>query len=417
MIDDDFSPEEKRLSGLLAGLHAPLSLSRADQIDPAGIRGVRPGRAWPSRLATALATLAVAGAIIGGYFGLRNDLPASQSNATNWRVLSSPSGMTLDSVACITPDTCWGVGSAIEHYNGIQWSVAGSIVPGATLLGVSCVGDGACWAVGDISGPNSSEPLIEEYAGDSWNPIAGPSDVAPTAISGELSAVTCAVAGDCWAVGTDGQEGGAPAQPLVEQYNGASWSFVATPDIAGSAGGKLNAVACPDTNTCWSVGSAGDQPLIERYSGGVWTATTAPPTSLGSVLNSVTCVNAADCWAVGSAGAGNTLQPLVERYTGTWTVVATPPVTAPGGGELEGLACSNSDSCWAVGDLPGAGTLLGGEAAASSSSYASPLLEQYADGRWTISSDPALSGPGALMAIACEATECSAVGTLTARSP
>lgn len=416
MVEDDFSPEDRRLSELLRELHAPESPSRPEYY-PQTIRGGRTRRVWPSWLATALVTLAVAGGIVGGYFGLRVNRPTSQPSTTTWRIVQAPSGVILNSIACLAQNDCWGVGSAIEHYDGTSWSAMGSPVQEGTLLGVACVDERVCWAVGDVGGANSSQPLIEEYTGGSWYAITDPLSTGTPGAFAKLSAVTCSGPSDCWAVGMHGQEGGAPAQPLVERYDGAVWSITPTPDIT-SSGGELNAIACPESSTCWAVGDSGDTPLIEHYLGGFWTVASASTTPTAGVLRAVSCLGVSDCWAVGSSGSGDTLQPLIEHLTNIWTVAANPQITALGGGELAGVACPTSTSCWAVGDLPGAPALLGGGASSGPSSYTSPLVEQYSDGSWITSSDVVLRRSGTLTDIGCDAPgDCVAVGSIALQSP
>src|SRR5580658_10036282 len=58
-----------------------------------------------------------------------------------------------------------------------------------------------------------------------------------------LLGTTCANAQECWAVGADLPPQGNGASPIVQEWDGSSWSFVATPTTAGSGSAFLS-VTC-----------------------------------------------------------------------------------------------------------------------------------------------------------------------------
>lgn len=158
-------------------------------------------------------------------------------------------------------------------------------------------------------------------------------------------------------------------------------------------------MTCVNADDCWAVGPSS---LIEHYLGGIWVVVTSH--GVQGTLNAVTCVAADSCWAVGSTGAGDTEQPLVERYsTAGWAVVPSPHISVPNGGELQGVACVSSDECWAVGDLPGIGVLLPQTLpnTAESGPSTQPLIERYSGGGWTLVAGTSSSQGGALTSIAC----------------
>jgi hypothetical protein len=58
---------------------------------------------------------------------------------------------------------------------------------------------------------------------------------------------------------------------LAEQWNGTSWSMLATPNPPGSIASYLSGVSCPTSQTCTAVGyyentSNTDATLAERFS-------------------------------------------------------------------------------------------------------------------------------------------------------
>jgi hypothetical protein len=92
-----------------------------------------------------------------------------------------------------------------------------------------------------------------------------------------LNGVTCAGAGDCWAVGFSGNST-VGKQPLFEHYTGSSWAIVSTanpsPGLANPIASYLKGVTCTSPGDCWAVGNAlniqGEQPLIEHFVGSSW---------------------------------------------------------------------------------------------------------------------------------------------------
>jgi hypothetical protein len=460
---EELGPEERRLSDLLDELHAPVSASyyAHHRLGMATVlpdeapeeRGGRHGRAI-----AAVVALAAAVAIVAGYLTLRETPEAPAAAASAWHLVSSPSGETLAAVACPAAGDCWAVGSTlpgsgstpsrvgIEHDDGSGWTVATGATPdGGVLDALTCVGAGDCWAVGEISGAGSSQPLIEQYAGQTWKRVTVPT-VGPTGQGyfAGLGGVACVTADDCWAVGSNT---GVAQQPLVLHYDGMAWSVVAGPAITGAAGGRLSGVACVGADDCWAVGAAGDAPLVERWAGSQWAVTLTP--SLGGHVDTwlagLTCLGPEDCWTAGHSGAGDTLQPFIGHYDGrAWTHVATPHIAAAGGAQLDAVACASADDCWAVGAYPGAGSLLpeivpmspggspaGGSAPASAAPASAapasvppvsavaraatmPLIEHYAGGTWTVVRPPSGMPSAELIGVSCDAQGgCRAVGTIT----
>jgi hypothetical protein len=68
----------------------------------------------------------------------------------------------------------------------------------------------------------------------------------PTVSGASLNAVSAVSPTDIWAVGS--QSSG----PLIENFNGTSWSVVASPTVTG---GSLDGVSAASSNAVWAVGS------------------------------------------------------------------------------------------------------------------------------------------------------------------
>jgi hypothetical protein len=205
-----------------------------------------------------------------------------------WVIQPSPSPDSdydnLASVACSTHAACMAVGdqgegfqSLAESWNGHAWSTQSMVNrPGPhdnQPLSVACTSAANCIAVGVTSNQfGEGVTLVERWNGHAWS--IQPSPNKPGAASSGIGAISCATAGDCWAVG------GATIPPvdpssrgvtLIEHWNGHTWSVVQSPDAAQRRVSSLTAVACSPSGGCVAVGSyysQGIQPhaLIEQRS-------------------------------------------------------------------------------------------------------------------------------------------------------
>ena len=221
----------------------------------------------------------------------------------------------------------------------------------------------------------------------------------PEGASGRLFGVSCVSASDCWAVGYAG---------LIEHYDGSGWSAVPGPSLPGGAWAFLFGVTCFRPGECWAVGesvgagSNNTAPLVEEYAAGEWSlVSTPPPDDSESYLAGVACVSAGDCWAVGKLnGDGGDPKTLIEQYAdGLWSVVPSPSPPG-GGGQLNDVSCTSENHCWAVGST------------ARTATSSAPLIEQYGGTSWSVAASPApVSEESQLMGVACAgAARCWAVG-------
>jgi hypothetical protein len=178
--------------------------------------------------------------------------------------------------------------------------------------------------------------------------------------SGQLNAVTCTGASNCWAVGYQATAG------LIEQWNGSAWQQVASPDPAKASKATLDGVACAQVTSCWAVGyysnAKGTEvlPYADYWNGTAWSETALPNPDPGvTLMRAVSCPAANLCFA-GGAGAlvshgAEYDASVLERWNGTsWKVVPDP--TLPGTPKsgltitgLQGLSCASADECWASG--------------------------------------------------------------------
>ncbi len=233
------------------------------------------------------------------------------TSPTPWR-LALAAGLTAlvaSGVLIVSPS------SGVASTSG--WYVATTPGTGADdiLLGSSCPNAQQCFAAGisiqNINSNGTFSPIVETWNGTTWTLAPQPS--LPTGHGGGLFAVSCVTGSDCWAVGAIVGVGGngGPSGTLIENWDGSTWSVVPspTPSGPGVAGALLQGVSCVSASSCFAVGYSTDQSgnglndVIEQWNGATWSL--VPGAATGQTydgLSTVQCLAADDCWAVGNAG-------------------------------------------------------------------------------------------------------------------
>lgn len=234
------------------------------------------------------------------------------------------------------------------------------IVPGASVwefTSVSCTSPHICMAVGDSSG-GTNQLLSENRTKKGWTIRQIPQPTAGSA----LASVWCTFSFSCIAVG-DAPSGSNNTVPLAERWNGSSWQIQTTPAPKGAASSQLSAVTCATALDCVAVGSSSvsvnnQVPLVEHWNGTRWKIEKAPTRSgfIESNLTGVSCTSATRCIATGGSFKTTpkpTSVTLAELWNGSvWTIQKTPNST--NGGKLNAIACRSRSDCLAVGDGFGA---------------------------------------------------------------
>ena len=223
-----------------------------------------------------------------------------------------------------------GFGLASPAGAAASWNIVASpvIEVAATLNGVACTSATFCMAVGSTAPRQiTSRTLIEQWNGARWSRVPSPSP------GRSRGAERCRMRerdelhrGGVQSADTPpGPSRVRPGSPLIERWNGRSWSVVPSP--YHFPGTSLSGVSCPSATFCIAVG-AGVGALIERWNGHTWSVA-ASQIAPGDSLSAVSCTAPTDCMAVGS---NRTVGTLVERWNGTrWSVVATPANRLGGG--------------------------------------------------------------------------------------
>jgi hypothetical protein len=334
-----------------------------------------------------------------------------------WSIVTSPNTSAtqndyLKSVACASASDCWAVGyyltgnntpqTLIEHWNGTSWAIIASPNTSATqgnaLSAVACASASACWAVGSYNNGNVNRTLIERWNGTSWAIITSPNN---GTMGNGLSGVTCS-ASECWAVGWYLYATGDLFTPsalgtLIERWAGTSWDIVASPnpevDFCGTLAcaildSPLVAVTCASASDCWAIGNAGIDVLFEHWDGSSWAIVASPSfNEQYAVPKAVTCASASECWAVGYYYDGGAPEPENHAFIERWDGTSWAFVSPPNTTLLSGVTCVSASDCWAVG----------------------PPIEHWGGTSWAIVTSPNTSGY--LNSVTCtSASQCWAVG-------
>jgi hypothetical protein len=206
----------------------------------------------------------------------------------------------------------------------------------------------------------TSTTVAEHWDGTSWQIVPTPNP--PGATFSSLNDVSCPRPRICFAVGDYGANPNSPfASPLIERWDGTSWSIQPSEDVGN---GALGAVSCSGPLACTAVGglgaSASGGELALRWDGTGWHVQSTPhveDSPRESQLTDVSCPRRRTCTAVGWSitfdGSGlSSSSPLVERWFGrinAWGLQAAPKPAAAEAAGLSGVSCPDGPVCFAVG--------------------------------------------------------------------
>src|SRR5207237_5496928 len=134
------------------------------------------------------------------------------------------------------------------------------------------------WAVGDfLNTGNIAVTLAEHWNGSAWSVVPTPNHGSGDNV---LIAVAAIGSNDIWAVGYWRADNNSARQSLAEHWNGSSWTYVGTPQVA-SASNSLFGVSAGASNDVWAVGRSlavpqsnlgpRGQTLVMHWNGSSWT--------------------------------------------------------------------------------------------------------------------------------------------------
>ena len=226
----------------------------------------------------------------------------------------------------------YGEYTQVEHWDGAHWATVPSAnatstgAPSSELSGISCTSGTACITVGNSGGAAAAvptkawRPLAEQWNGSQWT-------IMPSATSsktgGALRAVKCTSNTNCFAVG-----GTAADKSLIERWDGTAWTVVPSPNRAHD--NTLHAIKCAGTTDCLAVGgqalqsasfkgSSFGSPLIEHWNGTTWSIVPhhGPASIADGYLSGVACATSRSCTAVGEYEKSGELRTAFIERQGT----------------------------------------------------------------------------------------------------
>ena len=248
----------------------------------------------------------------------------------------------LQGISCYQADMCEAVGeqpygALVVQFkkNLFSYEQKAPSPSGGTeidLLSVSCAGKKDCIAVGSyLDSSNATNALSEQWNGKSWQLLTLPTPAGST--SSALSAVSCATADSCMAVGTFTGASGT-ATPLAYDWDGSAWTIESSPAIPkGSSSAEFSGVSCLPSIGCIAVGSYASTSspsvaLAESWDGASWTVRSAaiPNGATQTNFAGVSCLGPSgevQCTAVGSwINPAGWRVPLAEMTTSALNVTA-----------------------------------------------------------------------------------------------
>ncbi len=343
---------------------------------------------------------------------------------TSWRLVAIPQpagesvlkdgvpiGASVAGLSGTGAEDVWAVGSYVagpsyitstlaEHWTGSRWEITPTPdLPqedgwtGNQLSSVVTLSASDAWAVGsagvgsygsDIQ-YSASGTLVEHWDGTAWAVVAAP-DLTP---DDELSSVSADGPDDVWAVGTAqdipaGFDGVPVAVPLVEHWNGATWSLVTFPDpgldpfdptqtgpisqaIPGSRANayeeaSLTGVDAVSSDQVWVTGDLEEvqdlnatlvyKSFVSEWDGTAWSTsivpTLAPAESGVETSQSVLAIASAAGSGVRVVGSAAPQVPIVvTERKGTQRVTSL--LAIAGSGELDTISERGDDDIWAAG--------------------------------------------------------------------
>ncbi|HJQ73283.1 MAG TPA: hypothetical protein VJ814_00235 [Gaiellaceae bacterium] len=283
-------------------------------------------------------------------------------------------------------------GPLVEHWDGTAWTEV-PIPVTEWLEAVAATSPDDVWTFG-YSG--SHPPAAGHWDGSAWKRVPLPRPKGAEVV--ELVSATARATDDVWAVGSWEARSAPLLRPLVEHWNGSSWSIVPTPRF--SVYGRLIGVTALSPTNAWAVGAAGVKAgkrialrtLVLHWDGRKWTRVPSPNPRTAStsavemqdVVTSVAAASPQDVWAVGAyfyrSAKHHTDHTLVLHWHGhRWLTVPSP---SPGGpakpSVLTGVTAAAGD-VWAVGRY-------------SLNKKQLPLFERWDGARWRVVPSPGTTG-------------------------
>lgn len=303
---------------------------------------------------------------------------AMRWNGSQWSAVPTPrvsisSTNQLKKVTALSSNNVWAIGGHELPYalnwNGSTWSVVNfpAVTDGdpPSLNDIAAVSANDIWSVGHHwAHTGRVTTVIMRWDGAAWTRVPSPNVeiVAGSPRSSFLHSVEAVSANNVWAVGE--YIVGNKSFPMIQHWNGTSWSIVPSPAHPTTNDGRLFGISVNSANDIWAVGehdiasfNTFGKSLALHWDGSQWSyvSTPHPGAQNGtSRLSSVKAISADNAWAVGSASnAAQGLTTFIIHWNGTqWSRVATPnvpPENSTGWNQLHDISAVSRNDIWAVG--------------------------------------------------------------------
>lgn len=249
-----------------------------------------------------------------------------------------------------------------EHFDGTKWRVIPNpdLGDGGSVIALSARSGRDIWAVGTYrSNPNNpiDLPLIEHWNGSSWSMLN--QSYSSTFATGGLTSVFALSANNVWMAGAQRRSLNDPStQTFVEHWDGSRVQVVASPNPVRTTSNYLKAITAGSANDLWSVGvSDTGNTLTEHWDGSQWTVVASPNITFNqgipnfNLLTSVSSASKSDVWAIGlfNATAASLKGALAEHWNGTqWSITSLQGL--PGNSQqLSAVVSPGVNDSWALG--------------------------------------------------------------------
>jgi hypothetical protein len=305
------------------------------------------------------------------------------------------------------PGGLWTVGAAPEAFSGIDrpltarldgtsWTTfaAPSVDQAGSpeLFDIAALAPNDIWAAGSAVANGLAGPLVEHWDGGSWSIVPTPNVTDRT-----FRALAAITSDDVWVVGSQDNPSGVGRIPLTEHWDGTTWTAIPS----NSRRPAFTAISATASNDVWALAGSEDhfgRIAVEHWDGAAWSAVPGPSTHRSDAVSGLATVSPASVWIVGYSVGVRPVRPIVEHWNGvTWKSVAS---IAPGDGvELFGVRFLSGD-VWAFGDeYPSGGAPT------------QPFAERRSGGSWFSDPTPALPVGASFTGLdAVNATDVVAVG-------
>lgn len=269
------------------------------------------------------------------------------------------------------------------------------LIDNAQYDAITAVSSNDVWALGsDVS--SGQTPLVEHWDGSTWTQV--PAATPAGATNSWFAAGTAISANNIWAFGTTVSSTGV-GTPLAEHWNGKKWRIAS---LTGSGIGQIFGSGASGPKNVWAVGA--NYPtsgIVEHYDGTEWQSVTVPvpPGAQQYSFFGVAVHSATNVWIIGNSSTdGTTNTPLAEHYNGTkWSIVKMPTPTGARTVLFQGATTFGKKGVVAAG------------AYAPASGPSAPLVETWNGKHFVASTPPAVAGATSTLLTAASAVSASDV--------